>query len=386
VNVLFSVPWDNLGGVCGVVNAVALHMQRQGHNAYLLLPSDENELAETTSRAGLPAFRLNVRSAETSNAPLRGLGGFLKSYRRTQRVLRTLTGDLGIDVINVHFVGAPSLHLALTCRKSRSRLVTSIHGADLLPYNKATPEGHHSINYVLKHSSSIIAPSRAFAEAATQRWPVLEQQTITVIPNGVDISELGYDADAPWTESASQNVLSIAALVPYKGIDILINAFALIADEFPDVRLKLVSGGPAAAQLAGLAAHLGLGQRIEFLGAVDRPRIGQLLREATVFVLASRSHSESFGIAAVEAMALDRPVIASSVGALPDIIEHDRTGMLVPPGDPQALADAMRRALANRQLREQLGRAAGLAVRGQYLWSRTGAEYESLLTSVAAQS
>ncbi len=381
MNVLISVPWDNLGGVCNVVNAVARHLRNHGHGVWLLLPGDTDEPELITSRIGVPAYRLNLRPPENPRAPVKGKLSYLARLPRTRKRLNALLSQLNVDVVNVHFPHDASVYFSDVPQK----LITSIHGADLLPYSNDTATSQNSVNSVIAHSDAVVAPSMSFVAAASKKWPILNTRTVSVIPNGIDPAELGYSPEKPWSEAEPPYILSVATLVPYKGVDVIIRAFAQMAKEFPDVRLKLVSGGPSYGDLLRLAGELGVSERIDFVGAVDRRRIAEYVGGASVFVLASRSDSESFGIAAAEAMALDRAVSVSNVGALPEMVQHERTGLLVPPGDAQALAAAMRRALSDRPLRERLGRAAGEKVRREYLWSRTGSEYEALLRRVLAQ-
>ena len=384
MNVLLSVPWDNIGGVCNVVNAVASHLRRQGHGAWLLLEGDTDHPVQITSRIGLPAFRLKLRPPAVAGAPVKSRIGYALRRGSALRALRTVIGDLRIDVVNVHFPHDASVYFADLRESGVAKLATSIHGADLLPYSNTTPPDHNSITSILSSSDVIISPSRSFVAAASKKWDVLRHQRVAIIPNGVDPDELGYVVNSPWSEATPPYVLSVATLVPYKGVDVIIRAFALIAADFPDLRLKLVSGGPSYAELVQLASGLGVGDRVDFTGPVDRAQVARFLADCTLFVLASRSNSESFGIAAAEAMALDRAVIASDIGALPEMVRHGETGLLVGPGDPDALAEAMRRGLSDRPLRERLGRAAGTQVRRDYLWSRTGAAYESALSRVVA--
>ncbi len=385
MNVLLVVPWDNLGGVCGVVNHVALHLRERGHGAFLMLPGESEAPQWGKSRLGLPAVRLNLRPMHVPGRGPRGLAAFAAHLPLAQLRLGRLLRELEIDVVNVHYPTAGSIHFAIARRFSPFRLVTSVHGADLLPYNLAPSSAHYGVNIALSASNILVAPSRTFLDAAAPTWPALTRRPTYVIPNGVDPDELGYDVAGAWGELQPPYVLAVSTLVAYKGVDVLIRAFARISDEMPALRLRLVSGGPDRLALESLATDLGVRHRVDFLGMLERREVARELRGATLFVMPSRSSSESFGIAAAEAMAVDRAVIASAVGALPEMIEHDRTGLLVPPGDDQALAAAMRLALSHRELRERLGRAAGIKVRRDYRWSRTGAEYESLLLRVATE-
>jgi glycosyltransferase involved in cell wall biosynthesis len=208
---------------------------------------------------------------------------------------------------------------------------------------------------------------------------------IRVIPNGVDVDELRRDEPPAAAGGEPPFVLSILQMVHYKGVDILIRAFAALHRHYPELRLKLVSDGPQRESFEQLAASLGVRDRVDFLGWLGRERIVPLLHGCSFFVLPSRTNSESFGIAAAEALACDRAVIASRIGGLPALIEDGLTGLLVPPGDIDALEGAMRRLLDSPELRASLGRAGGDRVRTQFTWERTGEGYERALGGLLAE-
>src|SRR5204863_7072488 len=119
-------------------------------------------------------------------------------------------------------------------------------------------------------------------------------------------------------------------------------------------------------------ARLGLGDRVRFLGHVED--VPALLGTADAFVLPSLS--EAFPNAAIEAMAAGLPVVASRVGGLPDLVDEGRTGVLVPPSDPRALADALTALIADPEAATALGRAAHDEVRARYSFDRMVRSFE----------
>ena len=133
-------------------------------------------------------------------------------------------------------------------------------------------------------------------------------------------------------------LLVLANLVPRKGVDVLLEA--LVGLE-PAPRLWIAGDGPERGALEAQAQQLGLAERVHFLGRCDDT--GDLLAACDVFVMPSRL--EGLGVAALEAMAAGRPVVASRVGGLAGLVVHERTGLLVPPDDVASLADALRRLL-----------------------------------------
>lgn len=138
-----------------------------------------------------------------------------------------------------------------------------------------------------------------------------------------------------------------------KGIDVLIEAFKSLYPDFPEWRLKILGHYP---RREGLDALLVGVPRVEIRRAVPAAEMPEHIGRCGIFVLASRT--EGMGRVLVEAMAAGRPRIGTSVGGIPSVIEHEYDGLLVPPNNPSALAEALRRLLRDRGLREELGRNA----------------------------
>lgn len=164
----------------------------------------------------------------------------------------------------------------------------------------------------------------------------------------------------------------------WKGVDVLVRSLA----EVPGARLRLVGGGDAVADQLALAASLGLADRVTASGELTGPDLVRAVREAAVLVLPSVTEAESFGMVLVEAMACGTPVVGSRVGGIPYVVEDGRTGLLVPPGDPGALADACRRLLEDGVLADRLGEAGLRTARERYAWDGLLARYVDLFRSL----
>jgi glycosyltransferase involved in cell wall biosynthesis len=177
-------------------------------------------------------------------------------------------------------------------------------------------------------------------------------------------------------------LLSVGAIVPRKGFDVLIAALAMLTD----LSWRLTIAGDrtrdrnAAARLdAGIARH-GLGDRIAVLGAVSPQRLAALYAEADLFVLAS--HFEGYGMAYAEAVAHGLPVIGTSAGAIPDTVPSD-AGLLVDPGDSFALAKALRRVIGDADLRRRLASAARAAAPQLPTWRHSAEIFARALETLA---
>ena len=179
---------------------------------------------------------------------------------------------------------------------------------------------------------------------------------IRVITSAVDpealYPQLGRAATRAQAGLASHAalLLAVAALVQRKGIDVLLDALARLADDGLRPALWIAGQGPSRPALEKQARELGLDHQVRFLG--ERSDIEDLLAACDVFILPSRH--EGLGVAALEAMAAARPIVATRVGGLAEAVVDERTGLLVPPDDPAALAGALARLLRDPALRARL--------------------------------
>jgi glycosyltransferase involved in cell wall biosynthesis len=175
-------------------------------------------------------------------------------------------------------------------------------------------------------------------------------------------------------------VLAVGALVERKGFAVLLDAFARLADR--EALLWIAGDGAGRGDLERAIADLGLGERARLLGR--RESIGELRAAADVFAMPSRA--EGLGVAALEAMAAGRPVVASSVGGLADVVLDGETGALVPVGDVAALGAALDALLADAERRARQGRAGAARARGQFGPEGMVDAYEELYREVLAEA
>jgi len=226
----------------------------------------------------------------------------------------------------------------------------------------------------LMEARGVSAPSRYLAKQIAARMPAKFGRNIQVIPNGHDPNESARPPIQDFSgDPQDPIVVCVGRLWLYKGIDVLVEAWKNVCRADKTARLVVYGAGVCnKKRFQALARQCGVSRRIDFAGQIPRTLLFRRLHECLFSVLPSRH--EAFGMAVVEAMACGKAVVATRSGGPQEIIRDGITGLLVPPGDPQALASAMLKLLKNRRLREDLGsRARTASVR--YHWPSVARSY-----------
>lgn len=378
MRILIVVPWDQkVGGVASVVGNLAREFVGRDHGVVFLHPGTEEEPIPGSTKWGFPGYRVRLRGLCVADHPVRSPLAFwvmlIPSLARLVRLLRRER----IDVVNLHYPLEDFLPLVLAARLAGRPVVTSVHGADLFPQGEPWARYSMGLRAILALSRRVVTPSKAYLEDVVGQLPSVKGRGV-FIHNGIRLTEFSTVSTGQSVPTGSY-VLTIANHIRKKGLDVLLPAFASLVERFPETSLVMVGDGPDRAMLEEMASSLGLGERVSFLGALTRAETIALLHHCEVFVLPSLA--ETFGLAVVEAMACGRAVVASRVGGMKETVRNEVNGLLVEPGDPGALADAMARLLADPDARRRLGQEAIVAAQsfGTKANART---YESLFREV----
>ncbi|HVL69549.1 MAG TPA: glycosyltransferase [Vicinamibacterales bacterium] len=280
------------------------------------------------------------------------------------------------------------LRFARWCRRER---IAVVQACDFYANAFALPGAALAGVPVRIGSRRELNPDKSAAQIRLQRWAyrfasrvvanspaalqILEQEGLpparaTVIANGIDAAAYG----APERDGRVRRIITVANLRPEKSHETLIAAAALLSRTHPHLRFLIVGDGSRRQALEQFARARGVGGMVEFLG--HREDVPALLARADVFVLPSRS--EAFPNGAIEAMAAGLPVVASAVGGLLDLITSGRTGLLVNPGDAEALANALRSLADDPARTRMLGEQARADVIARYSFDRMVRAFEDL--------
>jgi len=302
---------------------VALELMRAarsaGHDTLAVFP-DRGPMLDRLDAEGL---RWRVAKLEHSFRfdQARNLAEILRSER--------------VDVVNAHTLFVGNALASLAARMARVPFVMHVHIGER--YSSRAPVAALQRRLALRtarRSAAIVAVSKALRDVVVEAG--VASELVTVVHNGVRVRPLG---DRPPADGV--RLVCIARLAPVKGQTILLEALARAG---AGLSVKLVGddlehGGAYRAQLERLAVELGIADRVEFLG--HRADVPELLDAADALVLPSLD--EGLPIVGLEAMERARAVVATAVGGTPELVLHERTGLLVEPSSPDALAGALRR-------------------------------------------
>jgi len=230
-------------------------------------------------------------------------------------------------------------------------------------YRSLMPRQHERLLH--RFSARIIANAVVLKDIMASRLSI-EPDRITVIPNGVDLERFSPDETVRSTEPL---VVCVARLVKEKDFRTLLEAFRLARLEMPTARLDIVGNGPMAIPAA---------PNVRLLPATVN--VAAHLRRAWIFALASQSEASPNAI--LEAMACGLPVVATAVGGIPELVDHNRTGLLVPPGDPVAMSAALMSLMRNPEIRKSMGVAGRQRALVDYSVPRMVQRTEAVLREV----
>jgi N-acetyl-alpha-D-glucosaminyl L-malate synthase BshA len=369
--------YASVGGSGIVATELAKALADRGHQVHLVSTDPPFRLGDY--QAGLVFHQVN-----TPSYPL---------FREPQYVLSLanklvqVAREFRLEVIHAHYA-IPHATAALLARQvleasghAVPRVVTTLHGTDITLVG-SDPSFSEIVAYSIETSNGVTAVSQSLREATRRELNV--RRDIEVIPNCLDCG-IYRRREVPGlrkrfaADDATRLVIHISNFRPVKRIDAVMEVFARISRAVP-ARLLLVGDGPELGTAYRLSRELNIAPLVETLGAQED--VIPLLSAADLFLLPSAQ--ESFGLAALEAMACDVPVVASNVGGLPEVISHGVSGFLRDPGDLDGMADDAIALLTDPVLHRTIADAARARVRGEFCVDRVVPMYERYYERVLA--
>ena len=373
------VCYASVGGSGIVATELGKALALRGHQVHVL--STDMPVRFGDYQAGLSFHRV-----ETPTYPLFKEPQYLLSL--ANKIVQ-VSRDVGLDIVHAHYAipHATAAYLArqilaVTPRGCVPKTITTLHGTDITLLG-ADRSYSDIVAFGIEQSDGVTTVSGSLKADTYQELGVTCD--IRVIPNFVDCDKYRRRDVAALRASLAPRgeklVIHVSNFRPVKRVNTVIEVFAKAHREMP-LRLLMVGDGPDLAEASRLARDLGVGDSVHFVGEQDQ--VVPLLSAADVFVLPSAQ--ESFGLAALEAMACGVPVVASRVGGLPEVIEHGVSGYLHAPHDISGMARSLVDLLKDKALHDRVGEAAAQTARARYSDAMIVPMYESYYEEVLARS
>ena len=352
--------WPYIGGGEVLSAKFAVAMKSRGHQLAVITSHGNLDLPDEDDYLGIPVYRFDFWEALSK----RKVDLLVRARQRVASLKRLFRPE----IVHIFFTD-PSVFFHLqTSEAYPAPMLLSLH--------IGLPQRVNSENSLLMrtfHSAQwVTAASQAMLSAARQLVPEIIPYS-SCIYNGLECPREPVKPPS----AGSQRILCVGRTVRDKGFDLALVALASLKDQFPLVQMVIAGNGGAKEQLEDQAQRLGVSDRVTFLGWVKHEDVPALMNEATFVVMPSR-WEEAFGLVALEAALMGRPVIATRVGGLPEVVVDGVTGILVDKDDSEELASAISRLLKSPEEVIKMGRAA--RVRAEAMFNLEGhiATYESL--------
>jgi glycosyltransferase involved in cell wall biosynthesis len=380
------IPWDlgEPGGVSQVVSNLHRELGTLGWAPAVLVSTWAARTPERDSAGQIPVFRWRVRSPWVQGHVIKGLVAFLLGFSTLGRTWRRLAERHNWQIVNVHY---PDFSAFTWIALKRTRLwsgkvVLSVHGREV---RDAMHEGggveRWLMQCLLGNADAVVACSADLAEDVIRLAPKARKH-VAVIPNGISTDVVKAEFDRafvlPSELSSCRFILNVATFEHKKSQDVLIDAFALISAQHPDVHLALAGRAtPWVEEVRRRAVARGVSDRVHVFVNLPHNQILTFLSRCSVFCLPSRS--EGHPLAILEAAVFGVPVVSTPVGGIPQTIPDESHGLLVTVSDVPALAEALNRVLGDSQLASTLGSNLQRLVATEFTWAKSAQRYADLV-------
>ncbi|MBF0522641.1 MAG: lipopolysaccharide heptosyltransferase II [Candidatus Omnitrophica bacterium] len=360
MNVLQILPELNVGGVETGTSDFAKYLVAHGHRSVVI--SHGGSMVAALEKAGSKHYTLPVHK--------KSLWAILKSIKEVRKIIR----QENIDIVHARS-RVPAWIGYFACRKTRAAFITTCHG-----YYRS-----RLFSQIMGWSKLVIVPSQVIGRHMIDDFKV-SSNSIRYIPRSVDLEKFNIPRQRK-TGEMKCTIAIIGRITPLKGHTYFLKSMVKVVRNLPYAKIWIIGDVPKKKraykqELEILVQRLGLTNNVEFLGT--RKDIPELLSQVDVVVLSTVTE-EAFGRVIVEAQAAGVPVVATKVGGVVDIIEDEKTGLLVMAKDTDAMASAVLRLLRDKAFAEQMAIEAKKRVQEQFtleqMASRTLAVYEELLNS-----
>jgi glycosyltransferase involved in cell wall biosynthesis len=381
------------------VHDINRHLVRRNHSVTVVTPGDRSlPRSDVFDGVRVVRFPLDLppdltygrvaQSRVSWVGKLSRLAVMARYLAAQYRAIMAEARENGADVVHAHWAIPTGPAAVLAAKRLGIPSIITMHGGDVY----VNPEQGYdfptrwyvrpALGWTLREAGALTAITDDCRQHALRAGAPGEH--IRLVFNGTDLRRFSPGENGAAARGFGPHmVFACRQLFPRKGIRFLLEAAAQLKPRFPDLKIVLAGDGFERPELTQLAANLGIGADVTFLGWVPNAELPPYYRSAAVSVIPSLE--EGFGIPAAEAMGCEVPVVASDAGGLPEVVENGVTGLVVPRGDSAALADAIGSLLADPERRRRMGRAGRERALRLFDWDRSAQQFEELYREVAGR-
>ena len=285
-------------------------------------------------------------------------------YLRARKKVKEIIKEFRPDIVHSHYASSYGFIGALS---GFHPYLISLWGGDIFSFPNKSFLYSRILKFSLSKADKILSTSRVMKERAQN----YTEKKIILTPFGIDVERFYPKKINKYFKQDDIVIGTIKTLEKHYGIDLLIKAFYLVKNKYPDKPLKLLIVGKGTQRefLENKVKTLGIENDTVFTGYVDHNNVQDYHSMIDIYV--AMSLTESFGVAVLEASACGRPVVVSNVGGLPEVVEHEKTGLIVEKENPEKLADALDKLICNPELMIGMGNEGRNKVIKEYNWKES---------------
>lgn len=305
-----------------------------------------------------------ISSGIKDSKPFRNYSLKKLSYFKAIPQIRKIIEKFKPDILHAHYATSYGLIGAIS---GFHPFIISVWGSDVYEFPLKSIFHKAMLKYNLRKADVILSTSNAMAEQTSK----FTDKNILVTPFGIDLNVFYKNRKQNNANDGEIVIGTIKTLNKVYGIEYLIKAFKIVVDRNPEKILKLliVGGGPLEQELKRLARDLNVDDKTTFSGNIPHDKVPEYLNMMDVFVAVSLH--ESFGVAVIEAGACELPVVVSGVDGLLEVVEHGKTGYIVPPEDSGETANAIEKLILSENKRAEFGKNARKRIDELYNWEKS---------------
>jgi glycogen(starch) synthase len=359
--------WPHIGGIPVLGTRLVAALRARGHELAVITQRDEVDQPEQDLLGDIPVYRLPFwQVIERRDSA---------QVQELRRQVLELTRAFQPDIVHTYHIGPEAFFAVHTHATIRCPQICSLHSMYPVEFFRRGTV----VSHLLRSATWVVAPSEAILGQVRQELPAVVPRS-SLIRNAIDLPPV-QPQPLPFEPP---RLLCVGRLIEEKGFDLALTAFAVIHARHDTTELVIAGDGPARAALERQARALGIAHAVQFTGWVDPSAVPALINTATLVLMPSRT--EGLPLVSLQTAQMARPLVATRVGGLPEVVLDGQTGMLVERDNVTDLVQATLLLLDDPRRAVEMGRAAHAHVAHTFIWERFVDAYDHLYCCVMEQS